>query len=335
LLRITRERSHREGGKLVRDFAVFDAVLGALDFAERGLEHQRLTRSPRVWILPRQQVVERSAKQENIRPRPHILGGAFGLLRRHECGGACGVGRATQRGRNAARRAGHGCLQQVGIPQHGEPPIHQHNFAERTNHDLSWLDVSMDDPARMRECDRLCHVDQDGEVFGQEVRHRERLEIFRENQIPRFTSHEFHRQQRAPVLVESQVVHGGNVRMVQRGGGHRFLAERNLVRTERAFGVGFVLIEIGTDAFDCDATTQRGLGRFPDFTESSPRDHAHQGERRWFRHPVVAARERVRRGIGGGKREMPDRRHIPFRHGWLGTSHRPPRVRVLFRGGRR
>ena len=110
-----------------------------------------------------------------------------------------------------------------------EAPVRHQDLAEIADHHVARLQVAVDDAAAVRErdcvADRLEHFEMTLESV---VRARSRsASVFRmEQRVPGDAADQLHRERRAALLVEDQVVGRHDVRVIERAGDERLGRKR-------------------------------------------------------------------------------------------------------------
>jgi len=101
------------------------------------------------------------------------------------------------------------CRSLRGVAQDfGQTPIHYQNFAESTDHDVSGLEVAMQDAAGVRESDGIANPEEETQAVGER---RNRFDV----QVEALAFDKFHGVEDAPVGERADVVNGHDAGMLE------------------------------------------------------------------------------------------------------------------------
>ena len=183
----------------------------------------------------RQDFVEESPQRVDVRSRVHLIDAPRGLLRRHVRGRPRDD--AHHRGvfRLAAQRRDL-CLGRdvFSAPQDlGDTPVQHERLAEVTDHHVRRLDVSVDDPAAVREANRHAHLLEDpeearaGELFDRPVSARELFGLTQalDDVFESASPDDLHREEDFAPREEADLVHRHDVWVLELPGDLRLLDE--------------------------------------------------------------------------------------------------------------
>ena len=216
-------------------------------------------------LLAGQHFEEERAQRVDVAPTVRVMTGSLGLLRRHVGGRSDDL--AVERHRYLARLA------------FRQTEIHQMRFPRRVDHDVTRLQIAMDDACFVRVVQRL------GDLHTQEGRFVRAQTRFREHFIKRLSLDEIANNIRS-LVVRSHFSHVDDVRMPKLGRRTRLLQE--------SFRV-FAANTCQTGNFDRDDAIQTGVSCLP-YRPEGPR--ARPTEQFIMPDSSRRARLRTRRAVG-------------------------------------